>query len=93
MVANFTLLTYFTAKKSAVEADRILVETYDGHAQSETTCREWFRRFKNNGFDVEGKKRSGAMKMFEDEETSWTCRIIWSWSYIGFEAFKAFGML
>lgn len=62
------LLHYFFQKKSAAEAHRILVETYGDHALSETTCRDWFRRFKNNDFDVEDKERSGAPKKFEDEE-------------------------
>ncbi|EFN83814.1 Histone-lysine N-methyltransferase SETMAR, partial [Harpegnathos saltator] len=63
------LLHYFFQNKSAAEAHRILVETYgSNHALSETTCRDWFRRFKNNDFDVEDKERSGAPKKFEDEE-------------------------
>ena len=52
------LLHYFIKKKSAAEAHRILVETYGDHALSETTCRDWFRRFKNNDFDVEDKERT-----------------------------------
>ena len=32
------------------------------------TCRDWFRRFKNNDFYVEDKERSGTPKNFEDEE-------------------------
>ncbi|EFN89521.1 hypothetical protein EAI_13198, partial [Harpegnathos saltator] len=40
-------------KKSAAEVHRILVETYCDHALSEATCRNWFRRLKNNDFDVE----------------------------------------
>jgi len=62
------LLHYFIQRKSAAEAHRILVETYNDHALSETTCRDWFRRFKNNDFDVEDKERSGAPKKFEDKE-------------------------
>ncbi|EGI63494.1 Mariner Mos1 transposase [Acromyrmex echinatior] len=46
----------------------MLVKTYGDHALSETTCRDWFRRFKNNDFDFEDKERSGAPKKFEDEE-------------------------
>lgn len=60
-------LHYFIQKKSAAEAHKILVETYGDHALSETTCRDWFRRFKNNDFDVEVKERSGAPTMFADE--------------------------
>jgi len=61
-------LHYFIQKKCAVEAHRILIETYDDHALSEIICRNWFRRSKNNDFDVEDKERSGAPKKFEDEE-------------------------
>ena len=28
----------------------------------------WFRRFKNNGFDVDDKERSGEPKKFKDDE-------------------------
>jgi len=62
------LLHYFIFKKSAAEAHRILVETYDDHALFETTCIDWFRCSKNNDFDAEGIKRSGVPKKFEDEE-------------------------
>ncbi|KAG5311344.1 MOS1T transposase, partial [Pseudoatta argentina] len=31
-------------------------------------CRDWFRRFKNNDFQLEDKERSGAPKKFQDEE-------------------------
>ncbi|KAG5305967.1 MOS1T transposase, partial [Pseudoatta argentina] len=32
------------------------------------TCRDWFRRFKNNDFQLEDKERSGAPKKFQDKE-------------------------
>ena len=62
------LLHYFIQNKSAAEAHRILVETYGDNALSDTTCRDWFRRFKNNEFKLENKERSGAPKKFEDKE-------------------------
>lgn len=62
------LLHYFIQKKSAAEAHRILVETYDDNALSNTTCRDWFRRFKNNDFEIEAKDRSGASKKCKDEK-------------------------
>ena len=58
------LLQYCIQNKSAAEAHRILVETYGGNALSDTTCRDWFRRFKNNDFELENKERSGAPKKF-----------------------------
>ncbi|KAG5324977.1 MOS1T transposase, partial [Pseudoatta argentina] len=54
------LLHYFIQKKSAAEAHRILVQAYGDNALSDTTCRDWFRRFKNNDFELEDKERSGA---------------------------------
>ena len=59
------LLHYFILLKSAAEAHRILVETYGDHALSETPCRDWFRHFKNNDFDVEDKKNAWKL---EDEK-------------------------
>ncbi|KAG5318593.1 MOS1T transposase, partial [Pseudoatta argentina] len=56
------LLHYFIQKKAAAEAHRILVQTYDDNALSDTTCRDWFRCFKNNDFKLEDKERSGAPK-------------------------------
>ncbi|KAG5316943.1 MOS1T transposase, partial [Pseudoatta argentina] len=47
---------------------RILVQTYGDNALSNTTCRDLFRRFKNNDFELEDKERSGAPKKFEDKE-------------------------
>ncbi|KAG5327625.1 MOS1T transposase, partial [Pseudoatta argentina] len=62
------LLHYFIQKKSAAEAHRILVQTYGDNALSDTTCRDWFRSFKNNDFELEDKERSGAPKKFQDKE-------------------------
>ena len=62
------LLHYFIQKKPAAESHRILIETYGNHALLETACRDWFRHFKNNDFDVEDKEHSGAPKKFRDKE-------------------------
>ena len=59
---------YFIQNKSAAEAHGILVKTYGDNALSDTTCRDWFRRFKNNDFKPEDKERSGAPNKFEDKE-------------------------
>ena len=40
------------------EERTILAETYSNHAQLETTCRDWFRHFKNKDFDIDYKERS-----------------------------------
>ena len=44
------------------EAHGILLETYGDNARSNTTCGDWFRRFKNNDFKLGDKERSGAQK-------------------------------
>ncbi|GBP26172.1 Peptidyl-prolyl cis-trans isomerase-like 2 [Eumeta japonica] len=56
---------YDRVKKKA-EAHRIPAETYGDNALSDTTCRNWFRRLKNNDFELEDKERSGALIKFED---------------------------
>jgi len=55
-------------KKSAAEVHRMLSNTYDEAAISETTCREWFQRFENGDFDVEDRHSGGRKKVFEDAE-------------------------
>ena len=62
------LLHNFIQNKSAAEVHRILVETCGDNALSDTTSRDWFRRFKNNDFNLEDKERSGAPKKFEHKE-------------------------
>ncbi|KAG5325103.1 MRT4 protein, partial [Pseudoatta argentina] len=65
---SFTPSSKLDEVTSAAEAHRILVQTYGDNALSDTTCRDWFRRFKNNDFQLEDKERSGAPKKFQDKE-------------------------
>ena len=51
------VLHYFIQNKSAVEAHRILIETYGDNALSDTTRRDWFR-----DCQLVDKERSGAPK-------------------------------
>jgi len=94
------LLDFFSVKKSVIESHRLLVEIYDEAVISETTYRDWFRRFKNGDFDVEDKKHGGRPKLVEDAELKAsldedpsnarrTCRIIGSCSINHFHAFKS----
>ncbi|GJQ84786.1 hypothetical protein Trydic_g21186 [Trypoxylus dichotomus] len=48
--------------------DRKLHKAYADAALSETTCRDWFRRFKDGDFDVGGLPREERSKTFEDVE-------------------------
>ena len=62
------LIYFFNLKKSAAAAHRLLIETYGKAALSERSCREWFQKFKNGEFDIEGKECSGRPKVYEDAE-------------------------
>ena len=62
------LIFCFNWKKSAAEAHRMLVEVYGDTAPIDKSCREWFRRFKDRGFNVKDKPRSGQPKKFENKE-------------------------
>ena len=58
----------FLLKKSAAEAHRMLVEAYGDRALAEPTCREWFRRFRSDDFDVRNEERGRPPKKFEDTD-------------------------
>ena len=60
------LLFCFNLKKSAAESHRMLVKVYSDNALSETTCRDWFRRFNNDNFDLSDKKRENRPRKVED---------------------------
>ena len=49
------LIYFFSLKKFAAEAHRLLVEKYGEAALSKRSCREWFQKFKNGEFDIEDK--------------------------------------
>ncbi|GJQ78406.1 hypothetical protein Trydic_g22230 [Trypoxylus dichotomus] len=54
--------------KTAAEAHRELHKVYGDAALSETTWRDWFRRFKGADFDVDDCPREGRPKTFENAE-------------------------
>jgi len=60
------LIFFFHSKKTA--AHRELQKIYGDAALSETTCRDWFRRFKDSDFNVDDRPREGRPKTFEDVE-------------------------
>ena len=51
-----------------VEAHRKLQKVYGDAALSETTCRDWFRRFKDGDFYVEDCPCAGRRKTFENDK-------------------------
>ena len=60
------LIFIFYSKKTAAEAHRELHNVYGDAALSETTCSDWFRRFKDGAFNVDHHPREGRPKAFED---------------------------
>jgi len=44
----------------------MLVEAYGDNALSETTCRDWFRRFNDDNFDLSEKKCENRPRKVED---------------------------
>jgi len=91
---------FFSVKHSPVESHRLLVEAYSEAALSET-CRDCFRRFKSDDFDVEDKETEWP-KLIQNAEaeilfassmsnTKRICRIIRSCSINHFHMFKSIG--
>ena len=62
------LIFFFHSKKTVAEAYRELQKVYWHAALIETTCRDWFRRFKDSDFDVDDRLREGRLKTFEDAD-------------------------
>ena len=62
------LIFFFHSKKTATEAHRELQKVYGDIALSETTCRSWFRRFKDGDFDVDDRLCEGRPKTFKDAD-------------------------
>ena len=56
------LIFFFHSKETAAEVHREFQKVYGDTALSKTTCRDWFRRFKNGTFDVEDRPRKGRLK-------------------------------
>ena len=60
------LIFFFHSKKTAAEAHRELRKVYGDAALRETTCRDWFPRFKDSDFDVDDRAHGGGPTTFED---------------------------
>jgi len=60
------LLFCFNLKKSAAESHRRLVKAYGDNALSKATCRDWFRRFNDDNFNLSNKKRENRPRKVED---------------------------
>ena len=59
---------FFHLKKTAAEAHRDLQKVYGDAALIETMCRDWFRLFKDDDFDVDDRPREGRPKTLEDAD-------------------------
>ena len=62
------MIFLFHQPKKAVEAHRLLLETYSEHAPVIRTCKTWFRQFKSGDFDLTDNEHPGAATKFEVEE-------------------------
>ena len=62
------LIFFLHSKKTVAEAHWELQKVYGDAALSETTCRDWFCRFKDGDSDVDDRPREGRSKTFEDAE-------------------------
>ena len=62
------LILFFPSKKTAAGAHRELQKVYGDAALSETTSRNWFRRFKDDDFHVDDRPCEGRPKTFEDAD-------------------------
>jgi len=90
----------FNLKKTAAESHRMLVEAYRELALSETTCKEWFWRFKFDDFDTNDKNVQASKKIRRYRIASigrWRsmsniksiCRNVECYSSNHFQAFKS----
>lgn len=62
------VLFHYNMKKTVAETHRNMVEVYGDAAPSETSCRDWYKRFKSGDFDIADKERPGQPKKFDDDE-------------------------
>ncbi|GJQ83473.1 hypothetical protein Trydic_g8597 [Trypoxylus dichotomus] len=60
------LIFIFYSKKTAAEAHLELYKVYGDAAMSETTCHDWFHRFKDDKFILDDRPRERRPKTFED---------------------------
>jgi [histone H3]-lysine36 N-dimethyltransferase SETMAR len=63
-----SLIFCYHLKKSAAESHQMLVKAYGSHALGRSLCFEWFKRFKNDDFDVRDQERGKPPKKFNDSE-------------------------
>ena len=62
------LIFFLHSKKTVAEAHRELQKVYGDPAPSETSFRDWFRRFKDGNFDGDDRPCEKRPKTFVDAE-------------------------
>lgn len=66
-----------------MKTTHLLVGIYGEHASSNTTCKEWFRRFKIKDFSLQDKEHGKPANKFEDAELeTLEHRISWNAMFI-----------
>ena len=58
----------FHQGKSTAEAQRTVCATHGESVVNESTCRRWFRKFRNGDFNLSDKPRSGRPQKVSDAE-------------------------
>ena len=61
------MLFSFKMGKSAAETCRNINESFGERVVSETTCRDWFKKFRNEGENIKDKPRSGRPPALDPE--------------------------
>ena len=62
------LIFFLHSQKTAAETYRELQKFHGDSVLHETTCHDWFRRFKDGDFDVDDRPMEGRPKTFEDAD-------------------------
>jgi len=58
----------FLPKEKSADAHGIICETYSENVTVIRTCANWFKRFKNDYFDISDKECSGRSAVVKEDE-------------------------
>jgi len=62
------ILFAFQLKKNAAEAAEMICSALGKGAVTHTTCKNWYKKFREGDFNLKDKERPGQPQKFEDEE-------------------------
>jgi len=64
---RFSIHFAFHLKKNAAEATAIIY-AYGENAESYTTCKKWYQKFRQGDFSLEDEPRAGRLQKIETDE-------------------------